>query len=48
MNPTIPAEDRPCEACGQFDAIEMAGRVLCADCIALAGCGCAGAEEAAE
>jgi len=31
-----------CEHCGSFEAMEIAGKVLCADCVALAGCGCAG------
>jgi hypothetical protein len=31
-----------CEECGQFGAMEIAGRQLCPDCVALAGCGCAG------
>jgi hypothetical protein len=31
-----------CERCGSFDALEFAGKILCADCIQLAGCGCAG------
>ncbi len=35
-------EDEACERCGSFDAQEIAGLILCADCVALAGCGCAG------
>ena len=35
-------EDAACERCGSFDAQEFAGTILCADCIALAGCSCAG------
>ena len=31
-----------CERCGSFDVLEIAGKFLCADCVALAGCGCAG------
>jgi hypothetical protein len=31
-----------CERCGSFDMMEIAGQTLCMDCIALAGCGCAG------
>lgn len=31
-----------CERCGSFEAMEFAGKFLCADCIQLAGCGCAG------
>ena len=31
-----------CERCGSFDVLEFAGKLLCADCIALASCGCAG------
>jgi len=36
------AEDSACERCGSFEALEFAGKILCADCIQLAGCGCAG------
>ncbi len=35
-------EDAMCERCGSFDVMEIAGQPLCKDCIALAGCGCAG------
>jgi hypothetical protein len=31
-----------CERCGSFDVLEFAGKFLCADCVMLAGCGCAG------
>jgi hypothetical protein len=31
-----------CERCGSFDVLEIAGQFFCADCVALAGCGCAG------
>lgn len=34
--------DAVCEHCGSFDVIEIAGQFLCADCVATAGCGCAG------
>lgn len=34
--------DAACERCGSFDTMEIAGQILCPDCIALAGCGCAG------
>jgi len=38
-----------CERCGSFDVMEIAGQTLCKDCIALAGCGCAGhGEDGAE
>jgi hypothetical protein len=41
--PTILAnENAACERCGSFDAHELAGIILCTDCITLAGCGCAG------
>ena len=33
---------RRCERCGSWEAQEMGGRWLCPDCIALAGCSCAG------
>jgi hypothetical protein len=31
-----------CERCGSFEAMQIAGKFLCTDCVALAGCGCAG------
>jgi hypothetical protein len=31
-----------CARCGNFDALEIGGEFLCADCVALAGCACAG------
>lgn len=34
--------EKACEHCGCFDTLEMAGQFLCADCVALAGGGCAG------
>jgi len=37
-----PDENIACDECGQFGAIKLAGRRLCHDCVALAGCGCAG------
>jgi hypothetical protein len=38
-----PAEDDGvCERCGNPEALEIAGKFLCSDCIAQAGCGCAG------
>jgi len=41
-------EDKACERCGSFDAREFAGMILCVDCVALAGCGCAGHGDSAE
>jgi hypothetical protein len=35
-------KDVACERCGSFDVLEIAGKFLCPDCVALAGCGCAG------
>jgi hypothetical protein len=35
-------EDAACERCGSFEVLEIAGQFLCADCVATAGCGCAG------
>ena len=35
-------EDAACERCGNFGALEIAGKILCADCVELAGCSCAG------
>jgi hypothetical protein len=34
-----------CEGCGSFEVLEFAGKFLCADCVALAGCGCAGHDD---
>ena len=43
--PPAPAEnDRACEKCGRYDAIEMGEHFLCGDCIAQAGCACAESE----
>jgi hypothetical protein len=35
-------KDAACERCGSFEVFEIAGQFLCADCVATAGCGCAG------
>ena len=35
-------ESDQCDECGQFGALEIAGRRLCPECVAVAGCGCAG------
>jgi hypothetical protein len=35
-------EDTACDTCGNFGALEIADRLLCPDCVALAGCGCGG------
>jgi len=35
-------ETTACERCGCFEVMEIADKFLCADCVALAGCGCAG------
>ena len=40
--PSNLTEDAACERCGSFEVMEFAGKFLCADCIAQAGCGCAG------
>jgi hypothetical protein len=41
--------DAACEGCGGFDVFELAGRFLCADCVAGAGSACAGpVDDAAE
>lgn len=36
-------ENAACDVCGSFGALEIDERTLCADCVALAGCGCGGA-----
>jgi hypothetical protein len=41
-NPIQQAQDAACERCGSFEAMEFAGKILCADCIQQAGCACAG------
>jgi hypothetical protein len=33
---------KACERCGSFDVLEFAGKLLCAECVALAGSSCAG------
>lgn len=35
-------EHLQCDECGRFGANEIADRQLCDDCIAQAGCSCAG------
>jgi hypothetical protein len=40
--PASSTEAAACERCGSFDVLEFAGKFLCAECVALAGCGCAG------
>jgi hypothetical protein len=34
-------EAAACERCGSFEVLEVAGQLLCDDCVAVAGCGCA-------
>jgi hypothetical protein len=41
-NSASSTHDAACERCGSFDAMEFAGEILCANCIQMAGCGCAG------
>ena len=31
-----------CDECGRFGIMEIAGRMLCPDCVVLFGCGCGG------
>ena len=40
--PSNKTNEAACERCGSFDTLEIAGQFLCTDCVALAGCGCAG------
>jgi hypothetical protein len=35
-------ENTVCDECGNFGALEIGGRKLCADCVILAGSSCAG------
>lgn len=41
-NPNPPVVDAACERCGSFDVREIGGQFLCGECVATAGCGCAG------
>ena len=41
-NPNRLVADAACERCGSFDVLEIAGQFLCGECVATAGCGCAG------
>ncbi len=41
--PIVADENAACDVCGSFGALEIDERTLCADCVALAGCGCGGA-----
>jgi hypothetical protein len=43
--PAGSTEATACERCGSFDVLEIAGKFLCSNCVALAGCGCAGHDE---
>jgi hypothetical protein len=36
------AKPEQCEECGKLDIMEIAGRMLCADCVVDLGCGCGG------
>jgi hypothetical protein len=42
------ARNEACESCGSFEALDIAGKFLCADCVALAGSSCAGTPETDE
>jgi hypothetical protein len=37
-----PAEEKPCDHCGRFEAIEAGDRFLCADCLSDSASSCAG------
>jgi hypothetical protein len=39
---TKPASVATCERCGSFEPLQIAGTLLCADCVAEAGCACTG------
>ncbi len=43
-----PQAEVACERCGSFDVLEIAGQFLCGDCVATAGCGCAGHGDSSE
>jgi hypothetical protein len=45
MQPCNDSTAHACERCGSFDVLEFAGKFLCADCVTLAGCGCAGSPD---
>jgi hypothetical protein len=38
-------ENAVCTECGNFGALEIGGQKLCAECVTLAGSGCAGASD---
>lgn len=40
--PSSAIPEAVCERCGSFETLEIGGEFLCGDCIATAGCGCAG------
>lgn len=42
------SKETACERCGSFEVFEIAGQFLCDDCVATAGCGCAGHGESDE
>jgi hypothetical protein len=42
FNESTPIENVTCDECGNFGALEIGERKLCADCVTLAGSGCAG------
>jgi len=37
--------DEVCEHCGHHEAVEIAGKFLCVDCVAVAASACAGSAE---
>lgn len=40
MNAEV-AQDKCCEKCGKYGAVEIGDKFLCEDCITEAGCACA-------
>jgi hypothetical protein len=46
--PVVTDENAACDVCGNFGALEIADRLLCSDCVSLAGCGCGGSAAISE
>jgi len=45
MEPKPATNEKTCERCGRFDAIEFGEHWLCPECIVQAGCACAERDE---
>jgi len=38
-------EKAACDECGNFEAMEIGGKLLCADCLSVSGSSCAGSPD---